>query len=484
MKLGYVVLFFLFLAAATSLPAQNGLAYGHITLCDDHVLVKRAAMSEAENGRLNLPLVAGDTITTPAEGRCEVQFDNGTILRLDKNTTLRIETVLTPSLTSSWKITTLRLESGQVYTLSRSYRREMFQIMTPAATVAMKSGAESITCARSSGESAVAVLSGKVDVMYGDDRKSMREKTVKSSATVLIDGAGLRQSPVGADADFLEWNHGVNRDFVALHKGAAVLPKPILRHSPALQHWAMNWSTRFGVWEWNDQFGYVWKPADERFKHDRPFWNASYISVNGTFYVVPEEPWAWWPANFGTWRWDDDDGWVWMPGSSFRNTFAPYHCSYTNLLLPWGFGVYPPLYSLWCFTYSNENMGDVFKGRRIVKNEIQLPGGGPLAETAHTGANKNAVMRRDFNPDYRWAERTKFEISYNPARNEMYCPQLKLGSSSANAITRMELKSLAQVKSEIASHGRGYTNSPAAPGPSGGGGGKADSGIASRNGEK
>ncbi len=115
---------------AVPLAAAEGSIYGHISFIDNGAMVLRADGAESQ-GVVNMPLAPGDTVITPAGGRCELQFDNGTVVRLDKDSRLRLATVLAPSLTSNWEITTLELEKGQLYALPQSYEREMFQVVTP-----------------------------------------------------------------------------------------------------------------------------------------------------------------------------------------------------------------------------------------------------------------------------------------------------------------------------------------------------------------
>lgn len=37
---------------------------------------------------------------------------------------------------------------------------------------------------------------------------------------------------------------------------------------------------------------------------------------------MPEEPWGWVPYHLGIWQWDENKGWVWIPGSAFAPAWA------------------------------------------------------------------------------------------------------------------------------------------------------------------
>ena len=133
-----ILCFSLFVSADHNLKSAiegvENVYYGHISFTEvkhdgkDPVVIRDGEPSE-EVAVLNLPLTAGDTIITPEGRRCEIQFDTGTILRLDVNTELRLETLLAPSLSSFQKMTNLMLYRGQVYVMYKRYMgQEVFQV--------------------------------------------------------------------------------------------------------------------------------------------------------------------------------------------------------------------------------------------------------------------------------------------------------------------------------------------------------------------
>jgi hypothetical protein len=142
MKSKRISMLFIFLVAVLALTLSVKAAeiesnYGHISFVENQATIIRTDLEE-HKAVVNLPLVPGDTIVTSTDGRCELQFDNGTVIRLDKNTRLSLTTVQAPTLTSQWKLTTLHLLQGQLYTLPQTYGDEVFQIITPNAAVKLK----------------------------------------------------------------------------------------------------------------------------------------------------------------------------------------------------------------------------------------------------------------------------------------------------------------------------------------------------------
>jgi len=292
---------------------------GHISYVDKEAAVIRQDQTK-HAAVVNLPVVPGDQIVTGENGRCELQFDNGTVIRLDKDSRLKITTVLAPALTSKWKITTLHLMRGKLYSMNQSYRREMFQIITPNAAIDLKKRSAATIHLDENGNTHIFADKGKFNVMYGGDAKSVKTETIRSGKgyTITADH-NIRVGEVKRDIDFVGWNDYINRNFKDLHYGVSKIPKKIYRYNKAIVYWAEKWSSLVGEWVYDELLGYVWKPADEIFAvSSRPFFHADYVKINGKLHVVPQQPWGWAPSHLGTWVWMKW-GWTWVPGNTFNN---------------------------------------------------------------------------------------------------------------------------------------------------------------------
>jgi hypothetical protein len=341
MELKKISQLFIFLVAvlALTLPGMAAEAesiYGHVSFVENQAAVIH--MDQAENKAVvNLPLVPGDTIATGIDGRCELQFDNGTVIRLDKNSRLRITTVQAPTLTSRLKITTLHLLQGQMYALPQTYGKEMFQVITPNAAVKLES--RTAATIRFDADLSTALFSdaGKFEVLYGADDKALKKVKVKAGQAYIINAANtLAVSTEKRNLEFVAWNEYVDRHFKELHYGISKVPPKLKFGSSALQYWAEKWSSLFGEWIYDELFGYVWKPAGDQFAYaERPFFNAELVRINSQLFLVPQEAWGWVPAHMGTWVWLKT-GWTWIPGSWFnpgvtgifaRNSFFDFNFS-------------------------------------------------------------------------------------------------------------------------------------------------------------
>ncbi len=325
------LVFFLSASQITDTPH-----YGHITLTKGEVTIKRSD-GTINKATVNLPIVAGDLITTAKDARCELQFDNGTIIRLDNNTELTVNLISAKSLVSSKKLTSLLLKKGKLYSMINTYNREIFEIQTPNANVLMHNNSTNILAYYPvTNNTSLFVKRGKVKIRYGKDVKHLITKKIKKgNAVKIVKDYALSKADHTLFKDFLAWNKSVNDNFKKLHYGKSVVPKVIYRYPLAIVKFAEKWSSLYGEWVYDKIFGYVWVPADEFFKYDRPFIFADYYKINGKIFVVPKQEWSWVPAHLGTWHWSKERGWIWIPGSVFKESWIKKISSGENTIYAW-----------------------------------------------------------------------------------------------------------------------------------------------------
>lgn len=310
---------------------QRDFYFGHISYSEikndgKDPLVFREGQARPEVAILNLPLGPGDTIKTSDSRRCEIQFDNGTIVRLDLDTGLKIETILAQSLSTAKKMSNLLLAKGQVYVMYNKYSTlEVFQVITPCAAVKLDHNAVALIMLTGEGNTDVQVERGKVNLLYGPDKFHIYRTKIEQKQRFIISADNqVRPAEYAMISDFISWNESINKDFMALHEGS-FLPKPIQKLPKAVFYFAQNYGNLYGQWVWHDLYGYVWRPN----YNDYYPWGtwAPYIYGNWAGYRnmtfwIPREPWGWVPYHLGIWMWDKNKGWLWLPGSAFAPAWA------------------------------------------------------------------------------------------------------------------------------------------------------------------
>ncbi len=306
-------------------------------------VVLREGQSRPEVADLNLPISPGDTIVTKGR-RCEIQFDTGTIIRLDRDTELKVETILAQSLSSKNQLTNLILFRGQIYLMYKKYiRKEIFQVITPNAALKLNHKSVAMVHAKPDGNTDVLMKEGRVYVLYGPGANSIKRETVKKSGMVTItENHKLAWSPYEAVADFEEWNKQVNEDFSDLHEGKSVIPLPIQKLPRAVFNFAQKYSTMHGEWLWDGYFGYVWRPFLNGHSYPwggwMPYAYGRWTSVQGQLFWVPGETWGWVPYHLGFWVWNKSKGWLWIPGSVFAPAWVDWaYCNGYCCWWPWSY---------------------------------------------------------------------------------------------------------------------------------------------------
>ncbi|MCX7974241.1 MAG: FecR family protein [Candidatus Aminicenantes bacterium] len=414
-KKGYIILIWLILFPSL-LAAQKGykvinykgdIYFGHITYLDpnhqgERPIIQSWASKEPTEAILNLPLMPGDTVYS-RDGRLELQFDNGTIIRLDRHSELFLQTVLAPTLSSNKKVSNLVLSQGTIYVMYKEYDgSELFQVLTAKSAVKLEHNSVSIIKVLEDGSSEVIVRNGRVWVMVPPERNK------KYPSQILIE-KGWRakvKSPLGMvqaelynqTDDFLTWNEEINANFDFYHT-ESVLPEP-LRHLPlAVYYFAQRYGSVYGEWLWHELYGYVWRP----FYNDyypwgswMPYFYGRWLNLGGSLFWIPEEPWGWVPYHLGFWMWDEKKGWLWIPGS----IFAP---SWTVWDYFFGFYAWRPwtlfdwyLYTYYDFLGYNPTLAEYFY--RFARQEIPVTEVKPILDKIRKDQLKKQTSGEKLSP--------------------------------------------------------------------------------------
>ncbi len=322
--------------------------FGYITYAEiehdgNDPVVIREGEAAPQVAELNFPLLPGDTIRTTGSRRCEIQLDTGTIIRLDLNTELKIETIMAKSLSSRKKVTNFLLNKGEMYIMYKKYNYpEIFQVITPTASAKLGHNTIALIAVKEDGSTDIQVKKGKTLVLYGPSEESLKEETVKKSMNLMIsDDHQTLRGEYTEDADFELWNESINKNFEELHEGMSVIPKPIHRYPRAVIYFAQKFSNIYGEWVWDDLYGYVWRPSYNDYYpwgSWQPYYYGQWSEANGQLFWVPMESWGWVPYHLGLWTWNKKRGWLWIPGSAFAPAWVSWgffgdYCSWR----PWSF---------------------------------------------------------------------------------------------------------------------------------------------------
>ncbi|RMF71326.1 MAG: hypothetical protein D6738_14175, partial [Acidobacteria bacterium] len=265
----------------------------------------------AEDVGFNAPVYPGDRIETAERQRAELQLPDGSLLRIDRLTWLRLASLADPS-TGSSAVTVIALERGSIQAdVPRPAGGDAFRVDTPSASVyplepsafRVDVGAHDVV--------KVSVEYGRVEVagegasriVYGGER--LRVMRGRSPGRPYAYNALIRDR----FDDWVRQRDDVYRMHAARGPEYEALPEEVRPYYGEL--------SSNGRWVYLDDLGWAWVPSvddDDWAPYSYGYWDdGPYGPV-----WVPVETWGWPVYRYGRWHFSIGIGWTWIPGRIFR----------------------------------------------------------------------------------------------------------------------------------------------------------------------
>lgn len=265
---------------------------------------------------INLPLMPGDKVWVPEEGRAEIQIIGGTYLRADENTDVEITNL---NRESDNAVTQIALPQGRIYVKYRKFGAEnsVFQVDTPTVSAMAYGSARFEVNADESGYTEVSVIDGSVYVenTYGNTK-------VSAGDMLSIGPDGYADiSPRRPRDEWLSWN--MSRDALLARSVSSSRYLP-----PALDVYSGDFD-EYGRWVHTPDYGYVWTPRLVA-KTWAPYRSGRWVWMNGDYVWISFEPWGWAPYHYGRWAFSAGIGWCWVPPARNAVFWAPGFVAWIN----------------------------------------------------------------------------------------------------------------------------------------------------------
>ena len=296
----FLVLTLSLVLAAPSAEAQDMKNFSRIvrlSYVEGHVSFQHSSDVDWTAASVNLALQAGDRIYTGEDGRAEIEFDDGSVLRLAEKSDVEI-------LALKDDFIQFRILLGlSTLTVGSSLG---FEINTPAAAFnTLRKGVY------------------RFDVHENGDsdgivRKGLMEAANNSFTERLDSGELVHVSPGDQDTHVLSrYTDGDAWDEWTDRRIADAVAYDSRKYVPDYVHPGVRELDRHGRWTVIDEYGPAWVPqsvtpgwapyVDGRWCF-RPNWGWTWVSY---------EPWGWLPYHYGRWFHSVSSGWCWIPGPSF-----------------------------------------------------------------------------------------------------------------------------------------------------------------------
>ncbi|MHB8483184.1 MAG: DUF6600 domain-containing protein [Nitrospiria bacterium] len=279
----------------------EGVRISRLSLIEGEVLLQRGDDEEWIPASVNIPLRPHDKLWVTEGSRSEIQFDDGSMVRLAENTNVDLLD-LEPGRTQLQ--ITLGVASFVIHPVpgvSESQGMISFETDTPQAAVLVNHFAKFRIDVAEDGSTAINVREGKIDLSTDEE-----PVVVAKNQRVVIDSnesPSYRLESFKESDEWDQWNE--NRDNqIAGANSRAYLPPGISMGVTELD--------TYGNWTRVPAYGWVWTPQAPM--GWAPYQNGRWVWIEPWGWTwVSYEPWGWVPYHHG--RWIVISGrWVWVPG--------------------------------------------------------------------------------------------------------------------------------------------------------------------------
>src|ERR1700684_1848638 len=251
-----------------------------------------------ENAFLNLPITQGAQVKTHDRGRAEVEFEDGSTLRLTPNTTVEFSSL---GLSDSGKrISVINLVAGMAYVNWLGKSGDAFSLNFSREKLALDHAAHFRVQASSEG-TRMAVFKGNVDVEGPAGKVVVEKKKTANFDEADNDKYTLANNVEEAPLD--SWD-----------KEASEYHQQYSKNNSSPYGYGVSDLNYYGSYSNVPGYGMMWQPYFTGVGWD-PFMNGAWSWYPGYGYMFASAyPWGWMPYRYGSWMSVPGMGWMWQPG--------------------------------------------------------------------------------------------------------------------------------------------------------------------------
>jgi hypothetical protein len=251
----------------------------------------------------NMPITQGMAMATGGDGYAEVEFEDGSALRLAPSSEARFPLLVLR--TDGTKASTILADRGTVYFDTQKSKGMEFTLAMGKARISVAPGTH-LRLEMTGTKAELAVISGMATVQTGDGAGAV----VAKKQTMTLDTAGTGQTEV-AKGIFESPYDGWDSDASKYHA----------RYMRTSQN--MGSTALYGMSDLNYYGGFVngcggsfWQPYMVSAGWS-PYSQGMWTLYSTGYSWVSPYPWGWLPFHSGAWSYCSGVGWGWNPGGSW-----------------------------------------------------------------------------------------------------------------------------------------------------------------------
>ena len=306
-RIGFATLFCLLV----SLPAfsDSQVRIVRLSYVEGSVQIARASAFGFDKALLNLPVAQGATLRSGTDGRAEVEFEDGTTIRLTANSTVEF-----PQLSlrdSGGKVSAVQVKLGTVYVDYAGEKNEQFTILFSHEKLALTRSAH-LRIGISDSDATVAVFKGEIQIEGPSGTLEVGKGRTASFDFLNNDRQSLAR---GIDEySYDAWDKQQDQYHLRYTSNSYSNYSPYAYGVSDLNYYG-NFFNAPG-------YGMMWQPYFVGMGWD-PFMDGSWaFSPGWGFGWVSAYPWGWTPYHYGTWVFLPGYGWAWQPGGVWTTWYA------------------------------------------------------------------------------------------------------------------------------------------------------------------
>jgi hypothetical protein len=249
-----------------------------------------------ENAFANLPIVQGTVVQTMANGRAEVEFEDGSTLRLGPRASVEFSTLGLSD--SGARLSVVNLTSGMAYVNWLGSSKDQFTLNFSDQKVALDHAAHFRVD--------VSAQSARVAVFKG-------ELAVESpSGTVAL--SKKKMATFDADDKYSVANGVIEEPLDDWDRQATAYHDEYAKNNNSPYGYGASDLGYYGSYSNVPGYGMMWQPYFTGVGWD-PFADGAWGWYPGFGYMFASAyPWGWLPYRYGNWMFVPGFGWMWQPG--------------------------------------------------------------------------------------------------------------------------------------------------------------------------
>ena len=311
----------IFLFASFSAFCDSQARIVRLSYIEGGVQIDRHTGQGYEKAMVNFPIVQGEKLRTMEGGRGEVEFEDGSTIRIAPNSIIQFSQLALRD--SGDKVSAVELNQGTLYVDYANAKNQEFTVLFGREKLALAHSSHLRVILEDS-DAAVAVFKGDIQIQSPSATIEVKKN---QTANIDLDEDSYKLTKNVQEEPLDAWDKQQDQYHVRYASNSYNSYSPYAYGVSDLGYYG----NFFNV----PGYGMMWQPYLVGAGWD-PFMDGAWaFSPGWGFGWVSAYPWGWTPYHYGTWVFVPAYGWAWQPGG----VWTPWYVQPRVLNAPQGFSV-------------------------------------------------------------------------------------------------------------------------------------------------